>query len=183
MAAVEERICDQQVLKLLRAMLRAGIMEDGQIRRDTAGTAQGGVIGPVMCNVYLHRLDREWDERAGQGDTSSGPGRAVRRQVRRGLRRRGDKGAAHGTAVTADERLCRARHTDNPGRVPDRMLITGQRHLRCILADYIEHCNTGRAHRALNLRARLATRPSRRSPHTRSRAYPYSVASSTCTRQ
>jgi RNA-directed DNA polymerase len=65
MEAVEERICDQQVLKLLRAMLRAGVMEDGQIRRDTAGTAQGGVISPVMCNVYLHRLDREWDERNG----------------------------------------------------------------------------------------------------------------------
>jgi RNA-directed DNA polymerase len=46
-------------------MLRAGVMEDGQVRRDTAGTAQGGVISPVMCNVYLHRLDREWDERDG----------------------------------------------------------------------------------------------------------------------
>ena len=65
MEAVEERICDQPVLKLLRAMLRAGVMEDGQVRRDTAGTAQGGVISPVMCNVYLHRLDREWDERDG----------------------------------------------------------------------------------------------------------------------
>src|SRR4051794_12942907 len=65
MEAVEERICDQPVLKLLRAMLRAGVMEDGQVRRETAGTAQGGVISPVMCNVYLHRLDREWDERDG----------------------------------------------------------------------------------------------------------------------
>jgi RNA-directed DNA polymerase len=46
-------------------MLRAGVMEDGQVRRDTAGTAQGGVISPVMCNVYLHRLDREWDDRDG----------------------------------------------------------------------------------------------------------------------
>ena len=65
MEAVEERICDQPVLKLLRAMLRAGVMEDGQVRRETAGTAQGGVISPVMCNVYLHRLDRAWDERDG----------------------------------------------------------------------------------------------------------------------
>ncbi len=47
------RVCDQPVLKLLRAMLRAGVMEDGQVRRDMAGTAQGGVISPVMCNVYL----------------------------------------------------------------------------------------------------------------------------------
>ena len=65
MQAVEERVSDQAVLKLLRAMLRAGVMEDGQVRRETAGTAQGGVISPVMCNVYLHRLDRAWDDRDG----------------------------------------------------------------------------------------------------------------------
>jgi RNA-directed DNA polymerase len=65
MEAVEERICDQPVLKLLRAMLRAGVMEDGQVRREAAGTPQGGVISPVMCNVYLHRLDRVWDGRDG----------------------------------------------------------------------------------------------------------------------
>jgi RNA-directed DNA polymerase len=65
MEAVEERICDQPVLKLLRAMLRAGVMEDGQVRRTAAGTPQGGVVSPVMCNVYLHRLDRAWDDRDG----------------------------------------------------------------------------------------------------------------------
>ncbi len=65
MQAVEERICDQPVLKLLRVMLRAGVMEDGQVRRPVTGTPQGGVISPVMCNVYLHRADREWDERDG----------------------------------------------------------------------------------------------------------------------
>jgi retron-type reverse transcriptase len=43
MEAVEERICDQSVLKLLRAMLRAGVMEDGQVRRTAAGTPQGGL--------------------------------------------------------------------------------------------------------------------------------------------
>jgi RNA-directed DNA polymerase len=62
MRAVEERVCDQPVLKLLRAMLRAGVMEDGQVRRPDTGAAQGGVISPVMCNVYLHRLDRAWDD-------------------------------------------------------------------------------------------------------------------------
>jgi RNA-directed DNA polymerase len=62
MQAVEERVCDQPLLKLLRAMLRAGVMEDGQVRRPDTGAAQGGVISPVMCNVYLHRLDRAWDD-------------------------------------------------------------------------------------------------------------------------
>jgi RNA-directed DNA polymerase len=65
MQAVEERICDQPVLKLLRAILRAGVMEDGQFRRPVTGTPQGGVASPVLCNVYLHRLDRAWDEQDG----------------------------------------------------------------------------------------------------------------------
>jgi RNA-directed DNA polymerase len=60
--AVEERVCDQPVLKLLRAMLRAGVMQDGQVQPTVAGTPQGGVFSPVMCNVYLHRLDRAWDD-------------------------------------------------------------------------------------------------------------------------
>src|SRR5205807_2759479 len=42
MQAVQERICDQSVLKQLRVMLRAGVMEDGQLRRPVTGTPQGG---------------------------------------------------------------------------------------------------------------------------------------------
>ncbi len=63
MSAIEERIVDRQVLKLLRAMLRAGVMEDGSVTRSDTGTPQGGVISPCLCNVYLHRLDRQWAER------------------------------------------------------------------------------------------------------------------------
>ena len=61
MQAVQERVCDQAVLKLLRTMLRAGVMEDGQVRRLATGTPQGGVVSPLMCNACLHRLDRAWD--------------------------------------------------------------------------------------------------------------------------
>ena len=63
MAAVEERIVDRQLLKLLRAMLRAGVMEQGAIRHSESGTPQGGVVSPLLCNVYLHRLDRQWRTR------------------------------------------------------------------------------------------------------------------------
>ncbi|WP_280382097.1 group II intron reverse transcriptase/maturase [Nocardia wallacei] len=63
MAAVQERVVDQTVLKLLRSVLRAGVMESGMVRHPDTGTAQGGVISPLMCNVYLHRLDRAWDTR------------------------------------------------------------------------------------------------------------------------
>jgi group II intron reverse transcriptase/maturase len=63
MSAIEERVVDRHVLKLLRAMLRAGVMQDGAVKRYVAGTPQGGVISPCLCNVYLHRLDRQWTER------------------------------------------------------------------------------------------------------------------------
>jgi RNA-directed DNA polymerase len=56
MQAVQERVCDQGVLKLLRA----GVMEHGLVRREVTGTPQGGVISPLLCNVYLDRLDRAW---------------------------------------------------------------------------------------------------------------------------
>ena len=62
MQAIEERVSDQGVLKLLRAMLRAGVMQDdGSVRREVSGTPQGGPLSPLLCNVYLHRLDRVWD--------------------------------------------------------------------------------------------------------------------------
>jgi len=60
MSAVEERISDRRLLALLRAFLRAGVMEQGSVRRPVTGAAQGGVISPLLCNVYLHRLDRAW---------------------------------------------------------------------------------------------------------------------------
>jgi RNA-directed DNA polymerase len=65
MQAIEERIVDQSVLKLLRQILGAGVMQDGQVRREVTGAAQGGPISPLLCNLYLHRLDREWDEAEG----------------------------------------------------------------------------------------------------------------------
>jgi RNA-directed DNA polymerase len=63
MQAVEERVCDRSVLKLLRLMLRAGVLQDGQVHRSATGTPQGGVISPLLANVYLHRIDRAWDVR------------------------------------------------------------------------------------------------------------------------
>ena len=63
MQAIEERVVDQPVLKLLRQILRAGVMRDGQVRREVTGAAQGGPVSPLLCNIYLHRLDREWDAR------------------------------------------------------------------------------------------------------------------------
>ncbi len=63
LSAIEERICDRNVLKLVRAMLRAGVMQGGAVRHSVTGTPQGGVASPMLANVYLHRLDRQWQTR------------------------------------------------------------------------------------------------------------------------
>ena len=57
LSILAEKILDNRFLRLIRNMLKAGYLEQWEYRPTLSGTPQGGVVSPVLSNIYLHKLD------------------------------------------------------------------------------------------------------------------------------
>jgi group II intron reverse transcriptase/maturase len=56
----DRRVGDVQILRLIRAWLKAGVMEASKVTHPDRGSPQGGVISPLLSNIFLHEVDRRW---------------------------------------------------------------------------------------------------------------------------
>jgi len=63
---IKRRIQDKQVVNLIAAMLKAGVMEGRLFQHTEEGTPQGGILSPLLANIYLHEFDVWWWEKYGK---------------------------------------------------------------------------------------------------------------------
>lgn len=61
MLMVKQRVSDRRILKMIWKWLKAGVMENGELTGSEVGSPQGGVISPLLANIYLHYFDCKWE--------------------------------------------------------------------------------------------------------------------------
>ena len=60
---IEHRVGDSRITALVKKWLRAGVMEEGELKRREEGTPQGGLVSPILANIYLHHVFDQWAQR------------------------------------------------------------------------------------------------------------------------
>lgn len=106
MRLLEKRIADRRFLALIRGMLKAGYVEDWVYHRTLSGTPQGGVVSPMLANIYLHELDELMQGKIASFDkgrkrSPSVEGRRIMNRLTR-LRKRVDQLRAEGHGDTPE---------------------------------------------------------------------------------
>ncbi|TXI28265.1 MAG: hypothetical protein E6Q69_16610 [Aquipseudomonas alcaligenes] len=84
---LRKKIADDRFINLIRKFLNAGYMEDGTLNASTKGTPQGGIISPMLANVYLHEFDL-WAEELCRDLTTGGKDRRANPEYRSVVRKR-----------------------------------------------------------------------------------------------
>ena len=97
-----ERIKDERFLRLIRKFLKAGYLEDWQYHNTYSGTPQGGIVSPILANIYLDKLDRYMEELKMQFD--KGERRAIYPEAYALIKKRGVLAKKLRSAVTEEER-------------------------------------------------------------------------------
>jgi group II intron reverse transcriptase/maturase len=118
MGILAGKIRDNRFLRLIRNMLKAGYLEDWQYRDTLSGVPQGGVVSPVLSNVYLHKLDefveKELIPQYTRGTRrKDNPGYGRIKQRRASARKRGDREQAR--KLSREMRALPAKDPMDPG--------------------------------------------------------------------
>ena len=84
-AILKKRIKDEKFLRLIRKFLKAGYMEDSQYHSTYSGAVQGGIISPILANIYLDQFDKYMKEYKEKFD------KGIKRQILKSYTKMGDK--------------------------------------------------------------------------------------------